>query len=287
MSLLSPYRPNLFNVGRWLLKSRPRYICTLCNTHRRLITTANNLAISQPTRESSTQSDQDVLHAPPYVKATSSTQDATAAGHAQAPHHSSQSVGLKGVNRSQGVLKVMVDDELREFDHKFLRDACSCPRCVDPSTKQKRFQTADIPSDCKPKSTHRSEAGTVRIVWRNDIHGYGKEHMSEFTPEFFQSYVSEGRRLRARHSAQPQLTWNQKVMKEKIKWVNYEAFMNEEKDLLEALEQLSAYGLVFLRGVPDSEHEVESIGTRIGSLRDTFYGRTWDVKSVPNAKNVA
>jgi alpha-ketoglutarate-dependent taurine dioxygenase len=26
---------------------------------------------------------------------------------------------------------------------------------------------------------------------------------------------------------------------------------------------------------------------RIGNLRDTFYGRTWDVKSVPEAKNVA
>ncbi|KAK5242008.1 hypothetical protein LTR16_008840, partial [Cryomyces antarcticus] len=44
---------------------------------------------------------------------------------------------------------------------------------------------------------------------------------------------------------------------------------------------------MFLRNVPDSEVEVERIAGRIGNLRDTFYGRTWDVKSVVNAKNIA
>jgi hypothetical protein len=39
--------------------------------------------------------------------------------------------------------------------------------------------------------------------------------------------------------------------------------------------------------VPSGEESVINIGTRIGPLRDSFYGRTWDVKSVPNAKNVA
>jgi len=44
---------------------------------------------------------------------------------------------------------------------------------------------------------------------------------------------------------------------------------------------------LFLRNVPDSEKSVEEIAGRIGTLKDTFYGRTWDVKSKPKAKNIA
>jgi len=57
--------------------------------------------------------------------------------------------------------------------------------------------------------------------------------------------------------------------------------------LYDGLKQLQLYGLVFLRNVPDSEKAIEDIGGRIGPLKNTFYGLTWDVKSVPQAKNVA
>ncbi len=72
-----------------------------------------------------------------------------------------------------------------------------------------------------------------------------------------------------------------------MKWISYNSYMKSEKSLHEALTQLSRYGLLFLSDVPSSEESVINIGTRIGPLRDSFYGRTWDVKSVPNAKNVA
>lgn len=54
-----------------------------------------------------------------------------------------------------------------------------------------------------------------------------------------------------------------------------------------AMLQLQDYGLVLIDGVPELETSVERIGERIGPLRDTFYGRTWDVKDKPNAENVA
>lgn len=48
-----------------------------------------------------------------------------------------------------------------------------------------------------------------------------------------------------------------------------------------------SHGLLLVREVPHYENAVEDMALRIGNLRDTFYGRTWDVKSVPQAKNVA
>jgi hypothetical protein len=35
------------------------------------------------------------------------------------------------------------------------------------------------------------------------------------------------------------------------------------------------------------DKQVEQVAGRIGPIRETFYGASWDVKSVPNAKNIA
>ncbi|TXT05793.1 uncharacterized protein COLE_07113 [Cutaneotrichosporon oleaginosum] len=58
------------------------------------------------------------------------------------------------------------------------------------------------------------------------------------------------------------------------------------------LEQLQRYGLAVVRGVPTTKTDNENCDLRelaesIGLLRTTFYGETWDVKNVPNARNVA
>ena len=63
--------------------------------------------------------------------------------------------------------------------------------------------------------------------------------------------------------------------------------MNSDKTLLAVLKQLWSYGLAFLYNVPTKDQEIVKIVTRIGSLKNTFYGPTWDVKSVPGAKNIA
>ena len=60
-----------------------------------------------------------------------------------------------------------------------------------------------------------------------------------------------------------------------------------EQALAEALQLLWRDGLVFVDGVPESEASVSQIVNRIGPLMNTFYGPTWDVRSVPDAKNVA
>ena len=39
--------------------------------------------------------------------------------------------------------------------------------------------------------------------------------------------------------------------------------------------------------VPTSTYGVDQIGAEIGPLRDSLYGRTWDVRSVVGAKNIA
>ncbi|KAI9769592.1 MAG: hypothetical protein M1839_003631 [Geoglossum umbratile] len=184
-------------------------------------------------------------------------------------------------------LTIGVDGNLRQFDYAFLRDACTCPQCVDPSTRQKLFQTSDIPLAIKASNVKFTAEGSLAIRWENDVPGYGRAHVSEITPQFLKTYDCLRHRIRSRHNDQRQVLWDRSIMEADVKWIEYEEYMADDVEFFGALLHLSRYGLVFLKGVPDSEQSVEKIGNRIGSLRDTFYGRTWDVKSVLNAKNVA
>ncbi|KAH0545035.1 hypothetical protein FGG08_000806 [Glutinoglossum americanum] len=184
-------------------------------------------------------------------------------------------------------LEVGIDRGYKNFDYVFLRDACTCQQCIDPSTRQRLFQTSDIPANIKTRDIKPTAEGNLKLTWENDIPGYGDAHISEITPQFVRANEDLRRRIRGRYNDQRQILWDRGIMEENVKWIEYKEYVADDEKFFEALLQLSRYGLVFLKGVPDSERAIETIGNRIGPLRDTFYGRTWDVKSVPNAKNIA
>lgn len=63
--------------------------------------------------------------------------------------------------------------------------------------------------------------------------------------------------------------------------------MSSDQALAKALSGIWATGLVFIKGVPSDPSSVQKLAERIALLRNTFYGTTWDVRSKPNAENVA
>ncbi|KAI9845457.1 MAG: hypothetical protein M1838_001719 [Thelocarpon superellum] len=194
------------------------------------------------------------------------------------------------VNSAQAFAKrlnVSIDGQLEQFDYIFLRDACACPLCIDTSTRQKLFQTSDIPADITSRNLLQSPDGTVQLRWTKDVPGYSAEHSSTFTPSFLRTYSRRRNRMRSRYNDTRQVLWNRDIMTSDVRSLDFTDYMQHDSTLLEALQQLNLYGLVFLHNVPPSASSVAEIGTRIGPLRHTFYGETWDVRSVPSAKNVA
>ncbi|KAG4441157.1 hypothetical protein IFR05_003378 [Cadophora sp. M221] len=183
---------------------------------------------------------------------------------------------------------VKIGDTPGAFHPVFLRDSCTCPKCVDPSSTQKQFQTTDIPATIRANSVKVQENGDVTVTWENDIPAFGPDHISKFPAKFFDITSNVGRKLKDRSSnfAQSRL-WNKRRISEELQFVNFDDYMTDDKQLYRALKNLNVYGLLLLRNVPESEASVAQIAGRIGTIRDTFYGRTWDVKSVPKAKNVA
>lgn len=173
------------------------------------------------------------------------------------------------------------------FDAVFLRDCCSCERCVDPSTTQKTLESADIPRDISPKSLDRHDDGSVHITWDPDLPGF-EDHVSVYDPSFGTKNSTLKSRLEATLNLLDQrVLWGRDTMSQIQLAVDYETYMNSSSTLLSCLRHLFRYGLLFIRSIPSSADAVSCLARRIGPLKETLYGSTWDVRSVPSAKNVA
>ena len=175
-------------------------------------------------------------------------------------------------------------------DALWLRDACQCPQCVDQSTRQKLFQSSDIPFNVKAKVVAQTDA-EIEVAWENDLPAYGSDHISTYQISLLSTHnPSTGRDSEVFSTEDPKTSlklWGNAELAESLKSIEFADYQASEDAVFEALKQLRLYGIVLLKGAPLNESSVETIAHRIGHLRETFYGRTWDVKSVPQAKNVA
>ncbi|KAJ3044283.1 hypothetical protein HDV00_002603 [Rhizophlyctis rosea] len=191
------------------------------------------------------------------------------------------------------------------FHYTWLRDNCQCPNCVHPSNRQKLHSSGDVSLTVKPEHVEVVEGGpgvrpVLKVVWPegslrpppDNIIGAGRQtgkHTSTYDLEWLSDRAYDTTRLAQRHAALEPTTWDSDAYSRVRKDVTYESVMDKSDTtgFRSALTQLSEYGLVFIRGVPTNDKQVEELAHRFGCIRETFYGTSWDVKSVPQAKNIA
>ncbi|KAI5295399.1 hypothetical protein KEM52_001503 [Ascosphaera acerosa] len=185
-----------------------------------------------------------------------------------------------------------VDGKQHAFSALHLRDACQCKWCVDPHSHQKEFDTAELPPGVRAASVKQSEVtGQAEIAWHEDLaqpHGYGNggTHVSTYTAAQLRALAAP---YRAAGDAATDYRhyWNGAIMARKQAWFEYADYMQSQGTLFDFVRALHRYGLAFVRGVPEDPASVNRLANRLGPIRNTFYGETWDVRSVPQAINVA
>jgi alpha-ketoglutarate-dependent taurine dioxygenase len=169
------------------------------------------------------------------------------------------------------------------LDYAHLRDSCTCPRCVDPSTKQRNIQTTQLPLDIQPHS-YEFKDGSLLLQWNNDISGFDKDHTSVYSKQQLAALCPKSH---STPSDKYRIHWDRELFEMNSRKIDWNDYINNEELFAECMRDLSRYGLVILSGVPESRDMVEKVATRMGPLRNSFYGETWDVRSVPQPKNVA
>lgn len=182
-----------------------------------------------------------------------------------------------------------------------LRDACPCPQCIHPSTRQKTHASGEA---------WREVAGQTELNARIGEQGGEKGLFVQWADH--EGFYSLGliRRLNAgrvrgtsyiENTLQRRL-WDRDTLKRDAtnfytEYADLQAAPGGKLEarpeaLLRLLEQLQVYGLAVVRGLPtdktsNKECALRELAESIGLLRNTFYGETWDVRNVPNSKNVA
>ncbi|KAI1056415.1 hypothetical protein LB507_001655 [Fusarium sp. FIESC RH6] len=176
------------------------------------------------------------------------------------------------------------------LDAILLRDSCTCAACVDSASGQKSFATTAIPSDIAIGEIRSAEEG-LGIKFKNDMYQdhemilpfekidrvLSLEPMSrEFLPRKKAVLTKTGRTF-----------WDKATIEQRVRKIDYHEFMKGSDAFWHTLLDLSNLGLVFLENVPHDENSIVNITTRIANIKETFYGRTFDVRAKPDAENVA
>ena len=195
------------------------------------------------------------------------------------------SLTLKSIDRTH--LTVIIDNEEIRFDWIFLRDSCQCSTCIDPSSKQKFHHTADIPWNIVPRQQGIQilDNSILEILWHQSLTNE-QFHRSLYSSTWLRTYSSLKRIAQSRFDDRPLIYWTRKDLVNVNLHLTCDEYLHTDQGLYTALKHLNDYGLVFLDGV-HGEFTVERLVERIGEIRHTFYGKSWNVKSVEQATNVA
>lgn len=174
------------------------------------------------------------------------------------------------------------------YAYRWLRDACTCPSCIHPSTQQKLHRTSDIPASITPENVEVSDDG-VHISWA------GSDRHRSFFPRALLAAHADPSALHSFHNDVPVARWPTASALLAASGPDLEVPYDElatPRGLLRAITQLQRTGLLFLRDVPstdtsDANCEARKLAARFAEVRDTFYGDVWNVKTRDESRNIA
>ncbi|KAL7945286.1 hypothetical protein V8C42DRAFT_322707 [Trichoderma barbatum] len=182
-----------------------------------------------------------------------------------------------------------------------LRDSCACPLCRDVSSGQKTYSSVEIPIDIGLEKVKPTKKG-LEIVFSRDIPRFVEESKRSDRPHVmllpWESVDLALKRKGVEDVTLPRprsvlrrtgvLYWDRETIAQQVRRIDYAEFMKDDSEAFwDVIIDICRYGLVYLKNVPRDEDSIVRITTRIASIRETFYGRTFDVRAKPNAENVA
>uniref|UniRef100_UPI00398F3D0E gamma-butyrobetaine dioxygenase n=1 Tax=Pristiophorus japonicus TaxID=55135 RepID=UPI00398F3D0E len=165
------------------------------------------------------------------------------------------------------------------YPYVWLRDNCQCPQCFLPSAKARKLPIKDLDVNISAEKVILTDS-KISVIWPD-------QHISEFDPNW----------LKTRCFAQSTREQKQKdlFLTDRQNWgselqipsASFEEVLNNDEVAYQWLCALRKIGFVRLKHAPTEKGQVAKLGKRIGYLRLTFYGLTWQVEDKIDANNVA
>jgi gamma-butyrobetaine dioxygenase len=171
-----------------------------------------------------------------------------------------------------GVRIAWPDGHKSEFPSLWLFD--NNPANRDPRNGQRLIDVADLPQDPLIAVAHHDN-GDLQVAWTDgSVASFPIEWLSRHCP--CTGYDSPAR-IRLWQAG------NQEI----VQRFSYEDIVRSPACRLEWLETIAAAGIAFLSNVPVEDRRVLDVAALVGWVRDTNYGRMFEVRAMPDPNNLA
>lgn len=157
------------------------------------------------------------------------------------------------------------------FSTRWLRLACECDVCGDTASGKRWLTPADVPVGVRATALDISAAG-VSVVWEDG-------HVSRYGSEFLAGHAGGGS---GPARFQPHL-WSSDLGG-KLGRFAFDAVVEDDEALFGSLLALCDHGIAMLTGVPAETEATARVAGRYGPIRETSYGKVFDLISRPDAR---
>ena len=167
------------------------------------------------------------------------------------------------------------------FPAVWLRHNCPCPDCRDPVTGQRLLKITDIQNGLVATVTAQDDT-EIAVTFAPD------GHRSVFRRDWLAAQA-----LAARDGGDP----DPRTEDGKVLWraadlpaphtADWAAYSTDDRVRADCLDAVARYGCALLRGAPVSPGTVLKIAGTFGYVRETNYGRLFDVRVEPDPDNLA
>lgn len=155
------------------------------------------------------------------------------------------------------------------FSTRWLRLACECETCGDTASGKRWLTPADVPADVAMVSADAGK-NELTLTWADG-------HVSRHGSGFLAAHASGGT---PRFSPK---RWNSDLA-EHLGRFPFEAVVEDDAALFGSLRALRDHGIAMLTGVPTEAEATARIAGRYGPIRETSYGKVFDLISRPDAR---
>ena len=162
------------------------------------------------------------------------------------------------------------DGHMSRYHHFWLRDNCPCSTCVNPETREQRFEIVSVPEDIRPTRLRVCGEGALEIFWSY------QGHVSRYHPGWLRAHCYC--ELEADPGVTTPRTWGAEL-NGRLPQFAYEGVMNDDGELHAWLVALRDTGLTLVRSVPVEPDAVNDVVRRISFPRETNFGVYWNVRA--------
>ncbi|MHA7874395.1 TauD/TfdA family dioxygenase [Roseivivax sp.] len=177
---------------------------------------------------------------------------------------------------AEGLDLVWPDGTAGFFPYIWLRD--TDPAGFHPQTGERAFDLTSVPLDVAPESAELAPDALV-LTWP------GQEAPSRFDLDWIKAHRPGQRRADPADLAP--VIWRRDLGAAGIPRISAEEVLTTEQGLAHWLAETKRYGLSIVTGLADTTEAGMDVARRVGFLRETNFGRTFEVVSKPDPNNLA